>query len=100
MRFVAPWYLRNPRLIRWIQRYPCWTGQRGCWDTGTRLEEVVFIVNANSVVDDEGVRAAWTRLLMPNVVVRVEGECSEATRAWVGNVKVQPVEGRGVFYEL
>ncbi len=33
-----------------------WT--RRMLDTGTPLEEVVFIVNANSVVDDESVRAA------------------------------------------
>ncbi|PBK90887.1 hypothetical protein ARMGADRAFT_1082140 [Armillaria gallica] len=75
-----------------------WT--RRMLGTRTRLEEVVFLMNANSVVDDEGVRAVWTRLLMPNVVVRVQGEFSEATRAWVGNAKVEPAEGREVLYEL
>ncbi len=67
---------------------------------GTRLEEVVLIVNASSVVDDEGVRATWARLLRPNVVVRVEGECSEVTRARLGCVGLEPAEGRGVLYGL
>ncbi len=69
-------------------------------DTGTRLEEVVIIVNASSMVDDEGVRAAWVRLLRPNVIVRVVGECLEVTRARLVCVRVQPAEGREAFYEL
>lgn len=51
-------------------------------DTGTHLEEVAIIVNASSVVEDAGVTEAWARLLRPNVVVRVEGDCSETIRAW------------------
>ncbi|KAK0226904.1 hypothetical protein EDD85DRAFT_976230 [Armillaria nabsnona] len=49
-------------------------------DTGTRLEDVVLIVNASSVVNDEGVRVAWGRLLRPNVVMtacRVFLHCPE-----------------------
>ncbi len=75
-----------------------WT--RRMLGTCTQLEEVVFIMNANSVVDDEGVRTVWTHLLMPNVVVRMQGGCSEATRAWVCNAKVEQAEGRQVYYEL
>ncbi|KAK0485479.1 hypothetical protein EDD18DRAFT_1427991 [Armillaria luteobubalina] len=37
-------------------------------DTGTRLEEVVLIVRAHSMVGDEGVKEAWGRLLRRNVV--------------------------------
>ncbi len=59
-----------------------WT--RRMLDMGTRLEEVVLIVNTSSVMDDKGVRAAWARLLRPNVMVRVEGECSEVTRVRLG----------------
>ncbi len=68
--------------------------------TGNRLEEVAIIVNASSVVEGAGVREAWARLLRPNVVVRVEGNCSETTRAWAGNVTVESAEGKEAFYEL
>ncbi|KAK0485471.1 hypothetical protein EDD18DRAFT_697686 [Armillaria luteobubalina] len=37
-------------------------------DTGPRLEQAVIIVNASSVMDDEGVRTAWMFLLRPNAV--------------------------------
>ncbi len=75
-----------------------WT--RRMLDTGTRLEEVVILVSANSVVDDDSVRAAWAGLLRPNVVVRMEGECSETIRACFGNVSVELAKGREVFYGL
>ncbi|PBK60731.1 hypothetical protein ARMSODRAFT_688309 [Armillaria solidipes] len=75
-----------------------WT--RRMLDTGTRLEEVVLIVNASSVVDGEATREAWARLLRPNVVVRVEGECSERIRACLGCARVEPAEGKEAFYEL
>ncbi|PBK90904.1 hypothetical protein ARMGADRAFT_282146 [Armillaria gallica] len=75
-----------------------WT--RRMLDTGSRLEEAVLIMNASSVVDDVSVRAAWAGLLRPNVVVRVEGECSETIRGWFGNVSVETTEGREAFYEL
>ncbi|KAK0484136.1 hypothetical protein EDD18DRAFT_725730 [Armillaria luteobubalina] len=75
-----------------------WT--RRMLDTGTRLEEVVLIVRANSMVGDEGVKETWGHLLRQNVVVRVEGECSEAARACLGRVLVEPTEGRGRFYDL
>ncbi|KAK0435297.1 hypothetical protein EV421DRAFT_1247021 [Armillaria borealis] len=75
-----------------------WT--RRMLDTGTRLGEVVLIVNASSVVDDKGVKEAWARLLRPTVVVRVEGDCSEVTRARVGWARVEHAEGREAFFEL
>ncbi len=75
-----------------------WT--RRMLDTGSRLEEVVIIVNASSVVDDEGVREAWVRVLRPNVLVRVEGECSETIQAWLGSARLELAKGRQVFYEL
>ncbi|KAK0237391.1 hypothetical protein EDD85DRAFT_542272 [Armillaria nabsnona] len=75
-----------------------WT--RRMLDTGTRLEEAALIVNASSVVDNEGVRAAWAHLLRPNVVVRVEGDCSEVTRTRLGRARVEHTEGREAFYEL
>lgn len=75
-----------------------WT--RRMLHTGMRLEEVVLIVNASFVVDDEGVKEAWARLLRPNVVVRVEGDCWEVTRAKVGCERVEPAERREAFYEL
>ncbi|KAK0207778.1 hypothetical protein IW262DRAFT_1529362 [Armillaria fumosa] len=75
-----------------------WT--RSMLDTGTRLEKAAVIVNASSVIDDEGVRAVWMRLLRPNVVVLVEGECLETTWARIGNTRVQPAERRETFYEL
>ncbi|KAK0435298.1 hypothetical protein EV421DRAFT_1247099 [Armillaria borealis] len=75
-----------------------WT--RRMLDTGTRLEDVVLIVNASSVVDGEATREAWARLLRPNAVVRVEGECSERIRACLGCARVEPAEGKETFYEL
>ncbi len=75
-----------------------WT--RRMLDTGTCLEEMSIIVNASSVVEDAGVREAWVRLLRPNVVVHVEGNCSETIRAWVGNARVESAEGKEAFYEL
>ncbi|KAK0237412.1 hypothetical protein EDD85DRAFT_830063 [Armillaria nabsnona] len=75
-----------------------WT--RRMLDTGSRLEEVVVIVNASSVVDDEGVREAWARVLRPNVLMRVEGECSETIQAWLGSARLELAKGRHAFYEL
>ncbi len=69
-------------------------------DTGTQLDEVVLIVSASSVVDDEGVKEAWARLLRPNVVVRVEGDCSDVTRARLGCVRMESAEGKHAFYDL
>ncbi|KAK0430398.1 hypothetical protein EV421DRAFT_2041875 [Armillaria borealis] len=68
-------------------------------DIGTRLEEVVLIVNASSVVDDEGVSADSTPLLTPNVVVGVEGDCSEATQGRMECISVGQAEGRSAYYE-
>ncbi|PBK60748.1 hypothetical protein ARMSODRAFT_965875 [Armillaria solidipes] len=75
-----------------------WT--RRMLDTGTQLEEMVLIVNASSVVDGEATREAWARLLRPNVMVRVEGECSDTIRVCLGCASVEPAEGRETFYEL
>ncbi|KAK0237404.1 hypothetical protein EDD85DRAFT_951578 [Armillaria nabsnona] len=75
-----------------------WT--RRMLDTGSRSEEVAIILNVSSVVDGEGVREAWARVLRPNIVVRVEGDCSETIRAWVGNARVALAEGKEAFYEL
>ncbi|KAK0237414.1 hypothetical protein EDD85DRAFT_830068 [Armillaria nabsnona] len=75
-----------------------WT--RRMLDTSSRLEEVVLIVNATSVVDGEGIRAAWARLLRPNIIMRVEGECSETIRACLGCERVEPTEGREAVYKL
>ncbi|KAK0472240.1 hypothetical protein IW261DRAFT_1424461 [Armillaria novae-zelandiae] len=75
-----------------------WT--RRMLDTGPRLEKAVIIVNASSMVDGERVGEAWARLLRPNVMVRVEGDFSEMTRTCLGGVRVEPIEGRGRFYEL
>ncbi|SJK99162.1 uncharacterized protein ARMOST_02450 [Armillaria ostoyae] len=75
-----------------------WT--RRMLDTGTRLADVVLIVNASSVVDGEATREAWARLLRLNAVVRVEGECSERIRACLGCARVEPAEGKEAFYEL
>ncbi len=75
-----------------------WT--RRMLDTATRLEEAVLIVNASSVTDGEGVRAAWMRLLTPNVVVCVEGDGSETNRAWLGNARVELGQGKEALYEL
>lgn len=69
-------------------------------DTGTQLEEVVVIVNHSSVVDDEGVRAAWMGVLRPNVVVHVEGGWSEMVCARLGNARVEPAQRRETFYDL
>ncbi|KAK0193171.1 hypothetical protein F5146DRAFT_533923 [Armillaria mellea] len=75
-----------------------WT--RRMLDTGTQLEDVVVIVNHSSVVDDEGVRAAWMGVLRPNVVVRVEGGWSETVCAQLGNGRVEPAQRREMFYDL
>ncbi len=75
-----------------------WT--RRMLDTSSRLEETVLIVNASSVVDGEGMRAAWARLLRPNIIMCVEGECSETIRTCLGCERVEPAEGREAVYEV
>ncbi|KAK0482151.1 hypothetical protein EDD18DRAFT_1336564 [Armillaria luteobubalina] len=76
-----------------------WTWTRRILDTDPRLEQAVTIVNASSVMDDEGVRMAWMFLLMPNVVVLMERECSETISARIGNTRVQLAERGRLFYE-
>ncbi|KAK0484102.1 hypothetical protein EDD18DRAFT_1336328 [Armillaria luteobubalina] len=46
---------------------------------GYSFTKSAIIGNASSVMGDEGVRAAWMRLLRMNVAVRMEGECPETT---------------------
>ncbi|KAK0485470.1 hypothetical protein EDD18DRAFT_1360925 [Armillaria luteobubalina] len=48
-------------------------------DTGYRssLRKAVIIVDASPVMDDEGVGAVWMRLLMMNVAVCMDGECTQ-----------------------
>lgn len=57
-------------------------------------------MNVSSMVDDEGVKAAWMRLPRLNVVVLAERGCS--TRMWA-HIRIgwaEHTEKRGAFDEL